>query len=258
MLIKESNGVRWLEFELLAQFEGVKHGCFLRHGGSSEGAFASLNVGENVGDAEVHVAANRQKVAQVLGVPGLVSVKQCHGSDMTVVTSAQESPQTPCDAIVTQHTGVGLMICHADCQAAIFYDPVQRALANVHCGWRGNVHNIYGRVVDRMGRLYGSRAENLIVCISPSLGPDSAEFIHYQQELPPAFWEFRSGAHHFDFWDISRWQLEAAGVLAAHIQIASIDTYAHPEDYFSYRYARTCGRHATVCALTGPRCIIPN
>ena len=64
---------------------------------------------------------------------------------------------------------------------------------------------------------------------------------------------FKLKQYHFDFWAISRWQLEQAGIPPQHIQIAEIDTYAHP-DYFSHRYSthlqlKSCGRQATVCSL---------
>ena len=44
----------------------------------------------------------------------------------------------------------GLVIQHADCQAAIFFDPVRKAIANVHCGWRGSVCNIYAKTVEKI------------------------------------------------------------------------------------------------------------
>jgi YfiH family protein len=141
------------------------------------------------------------------------------------------------------------MISHADCQAAIFYDPIQKAIANVHSGWRGNIQNIYASTILKMQQMYGSKPQNLLVCISPSLGPQSAEFTNFQNELPEAFWKFRTPPHHFDFWQISQYQLEESGVLPSHIQIAEIDTLSNPQDYFSYRHSKICGRNATVCAL---------
>jgi len=104
-----------------------------------------------------------------------------------------------------------------------------------------------------MQATYGSQPSDLLVCVSPSLGPDHAEFTNYRTELPEDLWKFRLKQHHFDFWAMSRWQLMKAGVLPQHIQVAEVDTYANP-DYFSHRYAtyhqlRQCGRQATVCAL---------
>jgi copper oxidase (laccase) domain-containing protein len=123
----------------------------------------------------------------------------------------------------------------------------------VHCGWRGNVQNIYAAIIAAMKATYGSKPANLFVCISPSLGPNNAEFMNYHRELPESFWSFRIGEKHFNLWEISRWQLMCAGVLEDHIQIAEVDTCSN-EEYFSYRRAThqglpMCGRQATICAL---------
>lgn len=247
MLHRQCQGVQWLEFELLADCP-VVHGCLMRHGGISTGVLNSLNLGRKVGDAPENVKANHLKVASALSVPAMLSAKLCHGDRVTAIPSATfEIPVS--DALSTQIPNLGIMVSQADCQAAIFYDPVRHAMANVHCGWRGSVQNIYLKTVSHMQQAYGCKAADLLVCISPSLGPESAEFINYRQELPEAFWEFQPKPCYFDFWSISEWQLRQSGVLAHHIQVAGIDTYARTEDYFSYRRSNACGRQATVCSL---------
>ena len=85
--------------------------------------------------------------------------------------------------------------------------------------------------------------------ISPSLGPQSAEFTHYRHELPESFWAFQINPNYFNFWEISRWQLETEGILPHHIQIAEIDTRSTPEDYFSYRREKISGRHGSFIEL---------
>ena len=247
MLRKKDQGLEWLEFELLADQPKLQHAIFLRHGGVSQGAFASLNVGGGTGDNPRHIMRNRQKIQKLLKLDHLVSGKQVHGSEIALVHSHAEIGE--CDALVTAERELGLMIKHADCQAAIFYDPMSHAVANVHSGWRGSVQNIYGKVVAFLHKTYGTRPQNLLVGISPSLGPNHAEFIHYKTELPEHFWAFQTMPHYFDFWQISRMQLLQAGVLAHHIEIAQLCTFAESQDFFSYRRDKTTGRHATVVAL---------
>ena len=129
-------------------------------------------------------------------------------------------------------------------------DPVCRAIANVHAGWKGNAQNIYREVIERMHALFRSRPENLLVGISPSLGPDASEFVNWQSELPEFFWEFQFKPNYFNLWELSRKQLLSCGVLAHHIEIASICTYANPQDFFSYRRCKKSGRHGTVAGFT--------
>lgn len=246
MIRKERDGVRWLEFELLAD-QPLIHGTFTRHGGCSTGPYASLNIGRSVGDKPENVVENFARMEKALGISGLIAPRVVHGIE--VVKVDQIPAEDPiADGVSTNRSGLGLSISHADCQAAIFYDPVNHALANVHCGWRGNVQNIYQKCVEHMKHAYGSKAQDLLIGISPSLGPDSAQFINYRTELPEAFYAFQSTPLYFDFWAISEMQLCDAGVLKHHIQIAGIDTFAD-QDYFSYRREKISGRQATLCAL---------
>ena len=249
MLKKEKNGIQWLEFELLADLPYLRHGVFLRHGGHSQGTFSSLNLSPYVGDNPQHVEANLQAASQIMGVKFSWG-QQHHGKTIALVPPDSTGDlKLRCDGLSTSAPQQGLLIHHADCQAAIFVDPVQRAVANVHCGWRGSVQNIYAEAVAFMQHRFQTQAENLLVCIAPSLGPQNAEFIHYRQELPEAFWEYQIKPNYFDFWAISTMQLKQCGVLENHIQTASISTYAHPEDYYSYRYSKIRGGHGTVVGL---------
>lgn len=251
MIHKQYDDVQWMEFELLTDVPLI-HGCFMRHGGLSKGALDSLNLGKNVGDKSEHVNANFKKLGQALNLTNLVTAKSCHGSEIIEIVSLQsEIPIS--DGLTTSLPNLGVVVTQADCQAAIFYDPINHAMANVHCGWRGNVQNIYANTVKIMKSLHGSHACDLLVCISPSLGPEYSEFINYGTELPKDFLPFKIKECHFDLWAISEWQLKQAGVLSHHLQIARIDTYAK-SDYFSHRRSthnnlKPCGRQATVCAL---------
>jgi YfiH family protein len=225
MIQKHKNGVSWLEFELIADAK-LKHGVFL----------SPLN------------SRQSDHAKSILDIPALVSGRQCHGKDVGIITHENDNPV--CDALVTQLPHIGLTIRHADCQAGILYDPINHAVANVHSGWRGSVQNIYSGTISYMRRCFGSDPKNILVAISPSLGPENAEFIHYRQELPEYFWEFQTKPNYFDFWAISRWQLISSGIASHHIQIAEIDTYSDHERFFSYRRNRTEERNCTIVALS--------
>lgn len=250
MIRKEKNAVQWLEFELLAEFPNLVHGVFTRHGGVSPEPYATLNCGGTIsGDDPQNVQRNLEKVSEIIGAP-LIFGWQCHGKNVVNIPAANPKDLDACDGLITQHSGIGLAIKHADCQAAIFYDPEHQVVANVHCGWRGNVQNIYAETMNKMKQTYGTRPESLLVCISPSLGPDASQFINYRTELPEEFWSFQIKPLYFDLWAIARKQLLDCGVLAEHIEIASMCTYSNSEDFFSYRRGKTVtGHHATVVAL---------
>lgn len=222
MLRNKRGSIEWLEFEIFQEFPHIAHGIFLRHEGR---------------------ACAPSLMQEILPCDLLVNVNQVHGVE--VLEAPLEGSQNA-DALFTAQQSVGLLIKHADCQAALVYDPIQKVIANVHAGWKGNVQNIYQRLVSKLKSRFGCKPENLIVGISPSLGPCCAQFIHHQAELPPSFWDFHVKWLYFDLWEVARKQWMEAGVLPHHLQIARICTYCSGSDYFSYRRERPTQHHATI------------
>ena len=242
--------LQWLEYELLEQFPHILHGTFSRHGGVSPEPFNALNAGSSeTADKPENIKTNRELIRKALNIPKLIYPHQTHGVNVQRVTAKNFGDTPHADAIYTTEKGIGLGVTHADCQAAIFYDPVHEAIAVVHSGWRGSVQNIYARLIDTMHRELGTQPHNLVVCISPSLGPDHAEFKNYRHELPKDFWDFQKKPLYFDFWGISKMQLAKCGVLDKNVEIAGICTYCSHDDYFSYRHEKDTGRNATVVAM---------
>ena len=227
------DGIHWLEFELFAEQKDLVHGIFLRQDDIYSGP-ADLN---------------RRRMLNALNIPRAVSCVQVQG-DRVVHVSEDFKNTEECDGLITKESELALMIRHADCQAAIFYDPIHKALANVHSGWRGNVKNIYRTTVEKMAFEFGTSPQDLLVGVSPSLGPKNSEFKNFRQELPEAFWEFQIKPEYFDLWAIARWQLEQCGILSSHIQIAQVCTYENEQDFYSYRRDKTRYKnHATLAML---------
>lgn len=252
---KQSGQVEWLEFDLLSDILKVHHAVFLRHGGHSQEPYGSLNTSFNVGDCAVHVNANLKSIQALLKnrCPNWVNLVRgigIHSKSIAIVN--EQSPQIipNCDGLMTATPGLSLMMGHADCQVALFYDPINHAAANIHAGWRGMVANIYQETIRVMQKTFRSDPANLLVCITPSLGPDEAEFIHYAYELPEEFWPFQIHPTYFDFWAIAEYQLQRAGILPHHIEIARLSTYSNPHDFFSYRRDKVTGRHASCLTLS--------
>ncbi len=243
--------MEWLEFDLLEPFPHVIHGVFLRHGGVSKGSCGTLNLGDGGHDTSENVKANRELLRKALQVPRIIFPHQTHGMNVERITAKNIDKLPQSDALFTTEKNLALGVTHADCQAALFYDPVHEAIAAAHCGWRGLVQNIYARVLETLHREVGTQPQNLIVCIAPSLGPDHSEFKNYKQEFPQEFWPFQSKPHYFDLWAIARKQLSALGILDKNIEITETCTFCNPKDYFSYRREKDTGRHATAIALKG-------
>ncbi len=249
------NGLSFYQFPLFQSIAGLAHGIFTRHGGKSQGPFTSLNLSFSVGDHPQTVAANRDLVLKSLGIPGLQSLKQVHGSTSVEIQNSppgdsRSFPETRSgDILMTSLPGQGLMIKLADCQSILLYDPVHRAIANIHCGWRGNVNNVIGEAVRQMKATYQTDPARLLAGVGPSLGPCCAQFINYRTEIPAEYWTYQTRPNYFDLWRLSRDQLTAAGVREDHIQMAGICTSCPTRDFFSHRKEKITGRFATVIAL---------
>ncbi|MCH9634281.1 MAG: Polyphenol oxidase [Chlamydiae bacterium] len=245
MITKEKNGLEWLEFELFQEFDNLNHAILTRKGGYSSAPQNSLNLNTNSAQVSKDIEQNLQKVKETLSLSQLIWAKQVHGSKINEITPSNLSHSFECDALISKHTKITLLIKHADCQAALFYDPIQKVIANVHCGWRGSVQNIYKKTINEMKSRFNCKPENIYVGISPSLGPKNSEFIHYKKELPSSFWEFQVKPYYFDFWSISKDQLNNCGILNKHLQIAGLDTYSQSELFYSYRKESDTGRNGS-------------
>lgn len=253
MFRQRQDNLVYYRWPLLAGFAGLDHRIWTRQGGVSPAPYDSLNLSYSVGDAPARVQQNRSLVRQAMGLAELISVGQIHGSNSLILTDRQDVPRQAAlqgiDILITNLPGVGLMIKQADCQAVALYDPEKQVIANIHCGWRGNVQNVIGQAIRQLQEVFGCRPESLYAGISPSLGPCCAEFKNFHREIPAEFWRYQVRPTYFNLWQISVDQLLAAGLRAEHIQLAGICSRCHQEDFFSYRREKISGRNATVLAL---------
>jgi hypothetical protein len=239
-------------FAHLTVHENLSHAVFTRIGGTSKPPCESLNVGLRTPDSPSAVYANLERIQNTLRARRLVFLDQIHGNTVLPLHEAdlehlENSP--PADGMVTNVPGVGLLIKQADCQAVILYDPKRRVVANIHCGWRGNVANILGVAVRCMTEAFDCEPGHILAGIGPSLGPCCGEFIGYERLFPRSFQAFLVGRNTFDLWALSTRQLLAAGLREEHIAVSGLCTRCRTDLFFSYRAEGQTGRFATVAML---------
>lgn len=174
--------------------------------------------------------------------------KQIHGDSIAIIDQMPKEP-IPCDAMITQSAGLLIGIKHADCQAAILFDPVTNTLAVVHAGWRGLVQNIYGKTIAKLKSNFSVDPGNLLVAIAPSLGPSHSEFIHYKNEFPEQFWSYQEAPSYFNLRKIAELQLINEGISQNNLFIEATDTYEAIGSCHSYRRNKTEKRMATIAGL---------
>ena len=184
---------------------------------------------------------------------------QVHGSRVAIVDRPGMTREEleGYDAFLTNKPGVAIGVRTADCVPVLLYDPVNRAVAAIHAGWKGTVLHISQGAIEAMGQEFGTIPAHLRAVIGPAIGPDSfqvgeevAEMFKESGFPMDEIWSFRgpgdgtpmSGGHHIDLFKANRWLLEQAGVPAGNIQVCGIDTYT-TEAYFSARReGLQCGR----------------
>lgn len=249
MIQKEKNGIEWLEFEIFQSFPEIIHGTFLRKGGISPLPKNDLNMVIGKIDIEENVLHNIKKAITERELTKYFKPIIVHGDKIIHYKKDMRSLNYEGDAVISDVKNVAFLTTHADCQVALFYDPKNKVVANVHCGWRGNVCNIYAKTISLFKKDFGSNPKDIFVGITPSLGPDSFEFKDYKILLPKEFWSFTIKPNHFDFWEISQSQLLKAGIQKNHLEIARICNKSDPSKFFSYRGQKVTGRHGTIIAI---------
>jgi YfiH family protein len=192
-------------------------------------------------EAAEHWAA----VASAIAVPPaqLRKMRQVHGCT-TVQASLQPPAHAPeADGVMTDENGVALVVQVADCVPLLMADSRTKAIAAVHAGWRGTAANIAAAAVRRLEQQYGSRPEDLVAAIGPSIG---ACCYQVGPEVRDAFgaadadgWfspdPNRSDRLRFDGAAANRDQLIAAGLSPANVHLARLCTMTHLSHFYSYR-----------------------
>jgi len=174
-----------------------------------------------------------KRLSDQLGITEPVTSYQVHG-DAILVIQKPPVPRPTGDALITRTPNLPLMVKVADCQGVLIFDPKTRTIAAVHSGWRGSAQNIVGKTITRMAEL-GCRPADLLVAVSPSIGPCCAEFTDPIQELPPDLHPFIHGKR-VDFWAATKAQCLGAGVPESGIELPTECTRCHADRYFSHRH----------------------
>ena len=180
----ERDGIPYLQFENLAQTGIVRHLFTTRGGGDSKGVYASMNLGFTRGDDPKCVEENFRRVADLLGCrrEDMVSSDQTHTTNVRLVTGedrghgiTRKKTFFDTDGLVTDEPGIVLATFYADCVPLYFVDPVRRAIGLSHSGWRGTVQGIGEATVKKMRECFGSKPEDIIAAVGPSICADCYE-----------------------------------------------------------------------------------
>ena len=227
----------------LLEIPGVQHAFFTRHGGVSEGIYASLNVGLGSRDDTAAVRENRRRCAAHFGAEAIVTVYQVHSATALAVEGSWPADPPQADGVVSKTPGVVCAALAADCAPILFVDPQARIVAAAHAGWKGALTGIVAATVARM-EAQGAARNHIRAVVGPCIGPKSyevgLEFLDRFAGEDPAYAQFFAPGETTDkcLFDLPAFvlgRLAAAGVESA--EWIGRDTCAEAGDFFSNRRA---------------------
>jgi len=153
---------------------GVGARMSTRAGGVSAGPFASLNLGDHVGDEAADVAENRRRWCAAIGADPCW-LRQVHGTDVVDAAALRGQPAAQADASWTDRPGVACVVLVADCLPLLMAARNGRAVAAAHAGWRGLAGGVVERTLDALTQAAGCGAAEIDVWIGPGIGPRQFE-----------------------------------------------------------------------------------
>ncbi|HWQ30216.1 MAG TPA: peptidoglycan editing factor PgeF, partial [Negativicutes bacterium] len=242
----------------------VKHCFTTRLGGVSQGEYDSLNTSYLKEDPIENVRENLALVCGAIDIDyrKLVFSDQTHEDNIRVVTKEDigKGISVPndimnTDGLMTNIPGIPLITFYADCVPLFFLDTKNKAAAVTHSGWKGTVLKIGAKTVKRMGEVYGTRPEDCIAGIGPSIGPECFEvgpevaevFQDSFKDWPQIIEPYNGDKSRINLWETNRLILREAGIPEENITISGLCTVCNEAMFFSYR--RDKGRNGSLSAI---------
>ncbi len=231
-----------------------------RKGGVSQGAYASLNLGNNTGDLPERVRENISRLSADAGIDPyrLVSSVQVHGS--RILKAESPGHYNGYDAFITATPDLYLSVMTADCYPVLIYDPRRRAVGAVHAGWKGSAAHIVTKSIEAMQREFNTLPEECLAYIGTGISAAAYEVDELvAKAFQPEFSRLspNSGGERkflLDLAMVNFQQLTEAGVPAAQIERSEWCSSRNSDLFFSYRRDNgDTGRMVTLIGLHSGR-----
>lgn len=241
---------------------GVTFAFTERTGGTSRGAYASLNLGDACGDDPACVGENRIRALAALSPAAdsakLIAPRQVHGDtvvclaacDGASIARAQSEARRGADAVVVSVPGVPVLLCFADCVPVVIV--AEGGFAVAHSGWKGTYARIAARAVAALSRATGVSPGRMSAYIGPHiLGGEYAVDEGLAGRFAAAFGPGVIGeGPTLDLGACIAADLVAAGLGPGSIHDDRISCASEGSRFFSYRASGgTCGRHGALAIM---------
>lgn len=223
-----------------------------RVGGVSQGPYASLNLGDHVGDDPLAVTQNRALLRELLPAEP-VWLRQVHG--LAVVEADRASGIPEGDAGVSRQPGTVCAVLTADCLPLLLCDAGGTIVGAAHAGWRGLAGGVIEATVAAMGVAPGQ----LMAWLGPAIGPQAFEvgdevreiFMGHDPAAERAFVAHGNGKWLADIYQLASQRLARLGV--PRVYGGGLCTFRDGERFYSYRRDGATGRMASLIWLVADK-----
>lgn len=251
--LQQREEVPLLFYKRLQEIPWIKHCFTTRGGGVSQGIFSSMNLSFTRGDEREAVEENFHRIAKAMGTDygKFVFTDQTHTTKVRKVEAKdagagilRERGYHDVDGLITDVPGMVLSTFYADCVPLYFVDTEHHAIGLSHSGWRGTVGRMGRVTIEAMNREYGTKPEQLLCAIGPSICQDCYEVSQdvaeeFQREFGLRAEELLiskgGGKYLLDLWRANEIVLEEAGVSRTQIVTTNLCTCCNPKLLFSHR-----------------------
>ena len=105
-------------------------------------------------DSDLNLA-NRKRFFGEIGISKkkIISTGIIHGTNVKIIDSTSPEIVPKTDGLITKYKNIFLCITIADCIPVYFFEPEQKIIAIIHCGWRGIVGGIIKNTIEKIQSL---------------------------------------------------------------------------------------------------------
>ena len=221
--------------------------------GVSEGSYASLNLGQHVGDDSALVEQNRRRLMQEADLPAApIWLDQVHGTRVIRASEALSNalPSSPAqaDAMITRSLNTVCCVMTADCLPVFFTNVEGTEVAVAHAGWRG----LAAGILEQTLAAFTASADQVMAWAAPAISVAHFEVgaeVREQLGGPDSAWResVRDGKFYADLYALAADRLDRAGI--GWVGCSDHCTFAEADLFFSHRRSAPCGRQASIIYL---------
>ncbi len=230
-VINDRNGVKWLSIPELDRIDFIRHSFIIKQKDSGIETNGAL----------------KEIAAKILNLEKgqVATINQTHSDAIFVHTAERRASEADegYDAHITDCSNTAIGVVTADCVPIIIADKVNKVIGAVHAGWRGTLKRIVQKTVKSMADNFGSRPQDMVAGIGPSIGPCCYEVD--DEVAGPMKKEFKYAERytiykmknkwHLDLQSINKEQLIEAGLIEGNINTTELCTACHSDLFYSYR-----------------------